>query len=330
MAEEHDRVLDLLTRANARGESEAIWQALLHWLRYLKPTDGTVMEQFLEALLDQFPDLLRSDELAELFAYLHWRYPDFVRRYIEAWASAGDDYFEQLAGELATLIAFVRPELPWASPLLEAIIFDRGTAWTRLGAINTAVNLFPNAQYRERASKLLVRIIPLVRGQAWRNLFDLFRIVDEISPEPAWIALLRAIEANLSQASEVDATFVVDRLASLLPHEATLVARIAKRLIEAWSNELGDISTSTAGSAAELVDLAITLHRLGDETREIGLDLFERLVEIQAYTARETLEQIDNRFRSRRLQRRQRLPRRRRGANGPNSAPDKRPDTNKH
>ena len=328
LAEQHDRVLDLLTRAKARGESEAIWRALLHWFRYLKPTDGTALERFLEALLDQFPGLLRSDELAELFAYLHWRHPNFVRRYLEAWAQTGDDYFEQLAGELTSLIAFVRPELPWASLLLEAVIFDKGTEWTRLGAINTAVNLFPHAEYRERASEFLVRIIPLARGEAWRNLFDLFRIVDEISPEPAWIALLIAIEANLSQASEVDATFVVDRLASLLPHEATLVARIAKRLIVAWSNELGDISTSIAGSAAELVDLAVTLHRLGDQTREIGLELFEQLVEIQAYTARETLEHIDNRFRSRGPQRRLRLPRRRRRANGPNTTANKPQDIN--
>jgi hypothetical protein len=101
------------------------------------------------------------------------------------------------------------------------------------------------------------------------------------------------------------------------------VAKIAKRLIETWRDELGDIQTVTAGSASELVDLAITLHRIGDETREIGLELFEQLVEIQAYTAKETLEQIDNRFRSQAPQR-QRLPRRNRGAKrrrGPSAKP---------
>lgn len=101
------------------------------------------------------------------------------------------------------------------------------------------------------------------------------------------------------------------------------MAKIAKRLIETWRDELGDIQTVTAGSASELVDLAITLHRIGDETREIGLELFEQLVEIQAYTAKETLEQIDNRFRSQAPQR-QRLPRRNRGAKrrrGPSAKP---------
>jgi hypothetical protein len=44
------------------------------------------------------------------------------------------------------------------------------------------------------------------------------------------------------------------------------------------------------------------------------LELFEQLVEIQAYTAKETLDQIDNKFRSQAPQFRQRLPRRNRVA----------------
>ena len=148
-------------------------------------------------------------------------------------------------------------------------------------------------------------------GAAWDCLFDLFRLVDEITPDLDWVALLGAIEANMANASKIDATFVVDRLQTLLPHQALLVARIARRLVEAWRDELGDVRTGTASSASELVDLAITLHRLGDETRELGLELFEQLVELQAYSARETLEQIDNRFRIHAPQAR-RLPRRRR------------------
>jgi hypothetical protein len=47
-------------------------------------------------------------------------------------------------------------------------------------------------------------------------------------------------------------------------------------------DECGDMRTATAGRAPELVKLAVTLHRLGPETREIGTSLFEQLVEIDA------------------------------------------------
>jgi hypothetical protein len=64
---------------------------------------------------------------------------------------------------------------------------------------------------------------------------------------------------------ETNATFVVERLATLLPHHAALVGRVAECLIARWRTELGDARTATAIAAPQLIDLAITLHRLGPE-----------------------------------------------------------------
>jgi hypothetical protein len=64
-------------------------------------------------------------------------------------------------------------------------------------------------------------------------------------------------------------------------------------------------------AASRLVDLAVTLHRLGPETREVGTTLFEQLIGIDAYEARQTLDEIDNRFQeAARAPRLRRLPRR--------------------
>jgi hypothetical protein len=105
---------------------------------------------------------------------------------------------------------------------------------------------------------------------------------------------------------------VVDRLQSLLPHKAGLVAKIALALTDKWKSELADMRTGTATAAPELVDIAITLHRLSPDTRDAGTSLFERLLYLNAYTARETLNQIDNRFPERGARPRRRLPRRNR------------------
>ena len=92
--------------------------------------------------------------------------------------------------------------------------------------------------------------------------------------------------------------------------QALLVAKIARGLVEKWGAELGDLRTGTAADAPALVDLAITLHRLGPETREAGTSLFEDLLVVSTYTARDTLDQIDNRFRNSAPRARQRLPHR--------------------
>ena len=144
----------------------------------------------------------------------------------------------------------------------------------------------------------------------WLATFELFRLVDELTPDSATDLLLSLIADRLAEAPCLDATFVVECLATLLPHKAVLVSRVVKELVAAWEGELGDVRKNAAITAQPLVDLAVTLHRLGPETREIGTALFERLIEINVFEARETLDEIDNRFPEQPPMRRRRLARR--------------------
>ena len=121
----------------------------------------------------------------------------------------------------------------------------------------------------------------------WVAIFDLFRIVDEITPDKDWVSLLEVIAEHIGRAKSGDSSFIVERLQTLLPHQALLAAKIAKGLVANWYHELGNQATRKAMNARDLVDLAITLHRLGPETREVGTSLFEDLLLVSAYTARE-------------------------------------------
>jgi hypothetical protein len=154
----------------------------------------------------------------------------------------------------------------------------------------------------------------------WKAAIDIFRLVDDITPDREWVKVLQAIMEEIPKHKTFMSSFIVDRLQTLLPHEAVLVASIAKALVAKWQSELGDMRTGTAAIAPELVDIAITLHRLGPSTRELGLEIFESLLAINAYTARETLDQVDNRFRSAQPSQRPRLPRRQRKARTRKSA----------
>jgi len=88
-------------------------------------------------------------------------------------------------------------------------------------------------------------------------------------------------------------SFVVERLETLLPHQAELIGRLALEITEQWKDSLGDISTSIAATTPELVNLALTLHRLDGPAKELGTTLFERLIQTQAYGAHEALQEID-------------------------------------
>jgi nucleoside phosphorylase len=124
--------------------------------------------------------------------------------------------------------------------------------------------------------------------------------------------LLRALASPGTDVSAAPSSFVIERLQALLPHDAELIAAIAGKLVDAWRRELGDLRTGTAATAPQLTDLALTLHRLGGTSRQSGVALFEAMIEIDAYGARETLAEIDGRFGSAQAVARQRLPRQRR------------------
>ena len=216
----------------------------------------------------------------------------------------------QTYGELIALVAMVQPKLEWASEALDAVVEKSECKDAQLGAAFSAVNLWKEPNHRHSTTELLVRLIPHADQHIWHAVFDLFRIIDELTPDPDTVHLLTVIADNMETAVPVGASFVVQRLETLLPHQAPLVAQLIQGLIAHWREELGDIRTGTAVASSELVDLAITLHRLGSETRDVGIRILEDLLSIDAWTVHRTMDEIDNRFRSERGPARARLPRR--------------------
>lgn len=305
-----ENLVDLYMQHLKRGDKEQVWEALTRYFRHIHPADPSTFSSFLRELFSRYPDLEFTREIAVALAYLHWEHEGLAHEIISRWRSSGRDGIRQTYGELVTLIAVTRPELAWPSELLNEVLGTPSMNKERVGAANTAVNMWSEEKFRNSASNILRTIIPVADKAAWSAVFDLFRLADEVTPENAWISLLEVIADHLSSAEGISSSYIVERLQTLLPHRAALVARLAQGLIENWSSELSDISTGTSLHAAELVDLAITLHRLGPETREAGTTLFERLLVLNAYMARETLDEIDSRFRATAPRPRRRLPKR--------------------
>ena len=283
-------------------------------LVYLQPGAVDRRGEFLNAVLSELPQLTGTKASAHLFAHIHWYAPEVVAAALVHWKTWPERGARQGFGELATLVALTQPNLNWARDWLIEIETDASLADARAGAAMSAVNLWVNLKYRPVATDLIVRLLATGEKRVWTSVFDLFRLVEELTPEDHTIQLLQAISKHLDTAPRLSETFVVERLGSLLPHAAELVGQISGGLVKMWRDQLADVSTSTAIAAPGLIDLATTLHRLGPVTRELGLSLFEQLVEIDAYHARQMLDEIDNRFRDSSAAARPRLRRRTRGS----------------
>ncbi len=199
---------------------------------------------------------------------------------------------------------------PWRKARSEIVL--SGTEGAKVGLAHASVNMWSDDKLRVEASNIMTRLLTSGSRAVVVAVLDVFRVVDELSADEPTVALLRALAGPDVDLSAAPSSFIVERLQSLLPHEAELIATIANKLVAGWRGELGNIQTATAMAAPQLTDLALTLHRLGGEARHAGVLLFEEMIEIDAYGARDALAEIDGRFSARQPSARRRLPRRRR------------------
>lgn len=307
--EGRDRYLAILDDHFARERNPDIWRALLLELTHAGGSTPDIVSTFLRKLFARFPEILATPEAVIFLAYAKDWDDQFVLDLISDWHKSNQVFLQRAYGELVGLTAIATAKSEWVQARDE--IMSSGTSETKIGLAHSAVNMWRQEELRKTSSEILVALLKGANKELVAAVMDVFRATDELTYDASTVELLRAMADISTDISAAPADFVVQRLQAMLPHEAELIATIAEKLITAWRSELGNVQTGAATAAPELTDLALTLHRLGGTLRQSGVALFEALIEIDAYGARETLAEIDGRFGPLRVAPRPRLARRR-------------------
>ncbi|MCP3165160.1 phosphorylase family protein [Myxococcus qinghaiensis] len=293
---ESDRVVQVWERHLTRREHPKVWRALLHYLPYLKPTDTTARGRLLGELFHQYPQLTESREAIHLLGHAHWWALEHVQAVLYSWRARENPWLQQVLGELSLLVATTHPTLDWATSLLNEGLASNSTPERKIGIAFSAARLWKDAKLRAQANAILVILIPQADGKLWGAILDIFRIVTNLGETAEAPSLLDSIAANIRKAGHQDNTPLIEQLQNLLPEYALPVGRIADGIIDNMISHLENSRSKSIHSSPELVDIAITLHRLGGPLRDLGIHLFEQMLRINAYSARATLEEIDSRF----------------------------------
>jgi hypothetical protein len=288
-----DRYLAILDGHFARERDPKVWKALLPRLANAGGSTPQGVSRFLRVLFQRFPEVLASREAVIFLAHAQRWDDELVFDLIDGWRESDRPFLRQAYGEIVGLVATVKAKDQWARVRDE--ILASGTDDTKIGLAHAASNMWSDEELRLSAGKNLVSLLKESKLVV-AAVMDVFRVTEELAPDAATVDLLRALADPKTDLSAAPSHFVVERLQTLLPHEADLIANIAERLVAAWRGELGDIRTGVAAAAPQLTDLALTLHRLGGTSRQSGVAIFEAMLEMDAYGARETLAELDGRF----------------------------------
>jgi nucleoside phosphorylase/SpoVK/Ycf46/Vps4 family AAA+-type ATPase len=292
--EGRDRLIAILNDHLPRERNPKVWQALLMRLAHAGGSTPEVVSKFLRALFVTYPALLETREAVYFLAYAQRWDEGLVFDLIAPWERSDKPMLRHAQGELVGLIATVRGSDRWTN--LREHLLEHGSPEARIGLAYAGAHLWNETQFHTSAGSLLERLIPGADKIRMSAILDVFRICADLVPEPTTLAFLQALAAPEIDLVGAPSTFMVEKLQSLLPNAADVIGNIALKLIEAWRAELSDVRTATAMDAPQLMDLAITLHRLGGVSRKTGVTVFEALIDLDAYGARDTLVEIDGRF----------------------------------
>jgi nucleoside phosphorylase len=305
-----DRYISILDEHLSREKNPNVWKAILYRLGNSGGKHPEKVSTFFHKLFTRFPEILGTHEAVYFLAHAQNWDDQLVFDLIKDWPSTKQLFFQRAYGELVGLVAIVKEKDFWEQALVE--IITSGAEEMKIGLAHSAVNIWRNEEFRQRAGEALTSLLKGASKELVAAVMDFFRVNEELTPDTSTVKLLEALADPRTDLSAASSHFVIDRLQTLLPHNAELVSYIAQRLVAVWSGKLGDIRTEAAAIAPKLTDLALTLHRLGGASRYAGVAIFEAMIEIDAYGARKTLAEIDGRFGPHQATTRQRISRRRR------------------
>ena len=291
--------LGVLERHLGRKEDSAVWREVAEDLWRLVKADRTRATEFFESLFSLRPEVLRTVTGVSLVAQLmFWLPRELIVKIIDNWISGSWLRGPQAAGEVLALDLCRNPEDTNALRQIELILSgDEGDAAVidgmRVGVAHTFVVAWSEPALRAMTTGYLVRLARTATTAVDKALSASFGKVDQLPADDHTRDLLEALlerPAVLVSGGH----FLIEGLNGFLRDgwRPDLVYRITNALISEKAKDLGDIRTGWAADAGKLADIALTLHRIPD-TRELGLELCERLMEARSYGLDERIAKID-------------------------------------
>ena len=292
-AEQRDRLFSILDLHLDRETNPRIWQALLIRLGNAGGRTPKIVSAFLKKLFRRWPELIETRELVVFLGYVQTWDDALVYEIIEHWHTNENQFIRQAQGELVGLISTLKSTDLW-NQFAEKLL-NQGSDEAKIGLAHVGAYLWNHPGFHVKAGELLTRLVQDADKTRMSAILDVFRVCDELAPEPVTLRFLEALAQPDTDLRGAPSIFMVEKLQSLIPYASDYVGALALKLIEIWRNDLNDIRTAAALDAQQLMDIAITLHRQGGKERQTAITIFESLIEIDALGVRDTLNEIDSR-----------------------------------
>ncbi len=296
-----DKWLDVLERHLTFHENPEVWRAIAHDLWRLAGADPGRATAFFESLYSMHPEAFCSvDGVQMVSKVMSWLPRQFTDKVVDGWSSGDWRRGPQAVGEVFALDcclnlydenAHRKAKIVLSGDDHDAEVVES----MRVGLTHTFAVAWPESALRAMATKYLVRLAATGSRRVNKALGAVFANADPLPSDDYTGDLLGAF-LEQPEIFSADPHFLTKGLKELLRTgwRPKFVVRIVTALIFESAKARQGGGRAWVGDAGDLADIALTLHRI-PETREQGLQLCERLMDLHSYDLDERIAKIDNR-----------------------------------
>jgi hypothetical protein len=294
------RWLAILGKHLAMREDQNVWTSLLLELRNLRmvPDVGRTAD-FAHRLMRKQPSAFQSREGLFFLAWNHRYLPAALSELcLRIWRAGDWEGRDQAIGEFSLLRSLQVPNDLSSSRIVNNALSaraNRARQGVRTGVAFAAVNLWREPEHRDACHQVIVRLFPLADDELSRVLMDVFRVSDPVPPDHYTVDILNRV--MLEPKMLTCHSMLAHRLKRLLADglDPLLVAGVSNAILDTAGQAMGNFRSRWAEDSGDLIQIAMTLQKI-EVSRNAGLELFERLMELGAYEAEQVLHEVDRRL----------------------------------
>lgn len=301
----HDKWLSMLENHLKRGDGVLTWHGASMWiLSNLRLCDKQRAASFVLDLSNKYPKVFASLTGSVLITNLQWWLPDIIFWHLldAMLASDWNNRFQSYA-EIVFLRHLLRPDDRKAadevSKFLDPDFLDGNSDDFRLGLSFASSRLWAQHDFRQASTSVLLALIPKATAEQSEAVMDMFRVDEHLEADEYTRQVIECLCDHPHLLKHGNTDFFLERLQDLLPVNPELVCRACEVVLKELGEQIADPGSSHFMSAEALTNIALTIQRtfIGS-SRSKGIELFERLLELNAHDANATLDEIDARPRT--------------------------------
>lgn len=269
-----------------RRENPQVWQALaIDALSCVDHADRDRATAFLVVLFETVPEILNVRQGIESLAHFQrWLPTQISQRWLESLLRRGSRWAGQAYGELLIVRIDQHSDDPWTGAEIDRLLKlpmeqDAIIQAARIGMAFVLAHLIRFNRPQDSASRWLVQLAATEDPRIGKVLECLFKIGDPPAFDPAIAAVLQLLVDHPKHLQNMDLMGLLDALGDYAHLSPAHVCELANRIVDLDEQAQKDRTSLAGRYVSELVELSIALQEQ-DDWRDRGLDLFERLQQL--------------------------------------------------